>query len=742
MKVGQLEIELLANMARLQKDMADAKKSVVGTMQSISESVSLAKNALIGLGALGIASALAGQVKSAIDLADQLNKLSQRTGLTTETLSQLRYAAELSDVSAESLSVAIKKLNVNIAEGLAGDKQKLALFQALNISQRDLAKGTEAVMLKMAEAFAGAKDGAGKTAVAVGLLGKAGDEMIPLLNGGAEAIKQAMGEAKQMGLTISTDFAKQAEEFNDNLTRIKKSGDQLAITLGKDLVSALGEIVDQMAKAAVVGGKFAAVMAGLDAFGNKAFDWEKKQKGKGIQWLKDEIAELESTLQNSLYSDKSETAKKLAAKRQELSKAMIEIYAMDNIGGGRGSPNDPRIVNPASAAKREIKAPNTAAQSEYDAILKRVTERIDLSREELKAGRELTDQEKFETKVISDMAAAKKTLSPEQQKTIKARLEESRASDLNIQIQRSELKQAQETATERQRIRNADYEAVSQHMREMQALETSQIKLSRDTLEQLQFEASTLTMTTREREIAIQMRQLEQQGIKDGKAAYKEFADAIRYEIAAREDRKRSASAGVGDGMRDYFEKLQNNAEAAKGAVTRSLNGIEDALVNMAVTGKLSTRDLINTMLAEFYRLKVVRPFMESALSGGSSGNGLLGDLLSKAFGSGSVGGSPVNYNGSGAASSGAENYLASFAGGGWTGNGSRTGGLDGMGGFLALMHPREQVIDTARGQSSGAVYNLTFNGGVSRSEVMAGLAMTRAMARGDRIDDKRRGRL
>lgn len=43
-----------------------------------------------------------------------------------------------------------------------------------------------------------------------------------------------------------------------------------------------------------------------------------------------------------------------------------------------------------------------------------------------------------------------------------------------------------------------------------------------------------------------------------------------------------------------------------------------------------------------------------------------------------------------------------SFDGGGYTGNGSRTGGLDGKGGFLAMMHPQETVIDHTKGQSMG----------------------------------------
>lgn len=43
---------------------------------------------------------------------------------------------------------------------------------------------------------------------------------------------------------------------------------------------------------------------------------------------------------------------------------------------------------------------------------------------------------------------------------------------------------------------------------------------------------------------------------------------------------------------------------------------------------------------------------------------------------------------------------LQSFSGGGDTGNGSRTGGLDGEGGFLAMLHPQENVYDRTRGQA------------------------------------------
>ena len=53
---------------------------------------------------------------------------------------------------------------------------------------------------------------------------------------------------------------------------------------------------------------------------------------------------------------------------------------------------------------------------------------------------------------------------------------------------------------------------------------------------------------------------------------------------------------------------------------------------------------------------------------------------------------------------------LFSFAGGGYTGPGSRTGGVDGMGGFLSVLHPNETVIDHTKGQRAGGGHTIIVN--------------------------------
>ena len=53
---------------------------------------------------------------------------------------------------------------------------------------------------------------------------------------------------------------------------------------------------------------------------------------------------------------------------------------------------------------------------------------------------------------------------------------------------------------------------------------------------------------------------------------------------------------------------------------------------------------------------------------------------------------------------------LMSFDGGGYTGSGARAGGLDGKGGFMAMLHPNETVLDHSKGQGAGQAVTVVQN--------------------------------
>ena len=92
---------------------------------------------------------------------------------------------------------------------------------------------------------------------------------------------------------------------------------------------------------------------------------------------------------------------------------------------------------------------------------------------------------------------------------------------------------------------------------------------------------------------------------------------------------------------------------------------------------------------------------------------------------------------------------LESYDNGGYTGNGPRSGGLDGKGGFMAIMHPRETVIDHTKANSGGGgqnvvinqSFNFQANGDDSVKKIIAQAAPQIAqMTKKSMLDDRRRG--
>lgn len=626
MIAGTLEVQLLANMARLQADMDTAKRTVGGAMSSIESTVAKAKAALIGLGAIGLAGAFAAQMRGAIDLADSINKLTQRTGMSAESLSQWQYAAKLADVSNESFATGVKKLNINIAQGLAGDKEKIATFRALGITLTDAsgkAKNADQVLMEMADAFASAKDGAGKTALAVALLGKAGDEMIPLLNGGSGAIKAMKTEADQLGLTISGDFAKQAEEFNDNITRLTTSSKKLSIVLAQDLVASLGDITKGMADASVEWGKLYAIFQAIDKIGNNLFDTEGTGQRKKMAWLQQDIAEARQRLNFNINAP-SAVKQALQADLDLLTgKLEVERAAYFKLNsaarGGRGTADDPRVLGSVGSIEqqvrgmREIKAPGSstaATESVYDKLIERIKAKTEAERIETQIGRELTEHEKFAIGIMAEADKAKSKLTSTQKSAVEAALAEVKVlTDANA-LRKSEYDAAMVIAKARQDARNAEYKAGQDLVTQATEDNTARNKTAREMLDNIRFETTLLKMTAVEREQAIAMRDLERSGIREGTQAWNEYAVAIREATGNK-------------------AALQEQADDAR----RLGDSIEDGIMNGFRKGKSLADIFLDELKAQFAKT-ILRPMISPIAE---AGNGILKQLLGGMSGAGGM---------------------------------------------------------------------------------------------------------
>lgn len=156
----------------------------------------------------------------------------------------------------------------------------------------------------------------------------------------------------------------------------------------------------------------------------------------------------------------------------------------------------------------------------------------------------------------------------------------------------------------------------------------------------------------------------------------------------------------------EYWKDAQDIGPAMGDVLVSSFKRAEDAFGEFLKTGKFGFRDLIDGFLIDFAKLEFRRNILgplAKGLSGALGGSGAL-DILW-----------PMNSTGTGTLG------LPSFDGGGYTGAGPRSGGLDGRGGFLAMLHPDEDVIDRTRGGRRGGgapVINVTLNGAAGNQEV------------------------
>ena len=118
-----------------------------------------------------------------------------------------------------------------------------------------------------------------------------------------------------------------------------------------------------------------------------------------------------------------------------------------------------------------------------------------------------------------------------------------------------------------------------------------------------------------------------------------------------------------------------------------------------------SARRYVQQMIDEFFKLRVIKPLLQDVFGfGASSGFGGLGGFFQGIFGGGFK-----DVGGVGAAAGDALSSILggafSYEGGGYTGSGPRSGGLDGRGGYMAMLHPQETVIDHTKGQEAGATF-------------------------------------
>jgi hypothetical protein len=347
MAAGSIVVDLLMKTGSFETDTKRAEKRSKEMAANIDKAFKVAAGAAAAAGAAFLA-----MTKSIVDGADSLAKAARSVGISTESLSALQYAADMSGVSAEELNASLARLNRGAAQGNKA-------FEAMGISVRDAQgnlKATDTLLKEVSDKFASYRDGAEKSALAQELFGRSGAQMISFLNEGSEGLSRMEAEAKRLGIVISGDLAKNSEALNDNLSRIALAAKGAAIEIAGPLIRALADVTTRFFEASNAGKSFwQSLGVALDptqGIGSRSSIEQATKDIEGLQKRIQLMAATGATAQNNPM---------FALLNQQLAQAKINLSDLEKIQRLMG-PAAPLAVAPMVGNQDEAKK----QRAEYD----------------------------------------------------------------------------------------------------------------------------------------------------------------------------------------------------------------------------------------------------------------------------------------------------------------------------------------------------------------------------------------
>lgn len=230
-KLGVNTSEFDQGLDRAQTKMGDTERVGSAAFSKLAKGVGLG---LIGAGA-AVATFAASSVAKFSDVAGSIDGLMDITGESAEQMSRTRYAFTSWGVSSEQLEKGMLKLS----KAVGANNE---VFAQYNIATKDAQGNTlpmSEILANASDVFAGMPDGIEKNNLAMQLFGKAGTDLIDVLNGGSDSLKALGDEADRFGVTLGDKDVAAAEKAAKAKRQLSAAWEGLQLQLGKVLMPIL-----------------------------------------------------------------------------------------------------------------------------------------------------------------------------------------------------------------------------------------------------------------------------------------------------------------------------------------------------------------------------------------------------------------------------------------------------------------------------------------------------------------------
>jgi len=581
------------------------------------------KGAVAGFGAAiagsAIVAGLGAIVKKSIDAGGELDDLQIKTGLSAAALFAIGNAAKVADVDLGTLGKGLNKFNINLVKAAEGNEDLARKFQSLGVNVKD-ANGqlvpTDKALKQIADRFADMPSEAKKGELAVALFGKAGGDLIPLLNEGAAGLERFKSKLSPKEFE---EFTKRSDQFGESLTELGLKTEAFGLELTAELLPALQTI--------------------LEVFGD-LFNTDKDFKAL-FEVIEFAIRGIAVTIY-TLVTAVDVLIKNVLAALQAAKQGLTGDFA------GAFKTITTRVSSGFAEAKQSIAEINKLAFGSAAAPKAKAQGRpaaLDTSAADAAA------------------AAAAKKAATEQERILEKRAALTvKGKAFLKQLQRSvedvTLSSQVVTASPAEQLLLNRKKAITDSNRQVEDLTLSVVELRREFnetggsldvtpyknfIDQLSDVNVALADKTYQEDFA-ELYASQGEAIDKATESVYENARALQY--------NNDIMGGLKDGLTGYIEQIGTMRDALSNLGQQAFKGIEDALVSLVTTGTANFREFAVSILQETSRMiiqqLVLKSIMQAIGFGGGGGSGFLagGGGAFTQFNASSVGFNPLAFSG------------------------------------------------------------------------------------------------
>lgn len=179
--------------------------------------------------------------------ADQLRDLAERTGIASDEIEKFGFIAKISGTSQETFLTGMRHLEKAMGEVATGSKEASETFARLGVSIRDPSgrmRTVQEMLPELSEAFSRIPSHAEKSATAMKLFGRAGQELLPMLERGADEIRELQIELELLGGVTSEEFLDSSERYVDNMTKMTAVWKGIRQAIAGPVLKAINDVTD------------------------------------------------------------------------------------------------------------------------------------------------------------------------------------------------------------------------------------------------------------------------------------------------------------------------------------------------------------------------------------------------------------------------------------------------------------------------------------------------------------------